>query len=228
MKSVVLIGMIKPQYDGPVVERWGINRAHEHQEGLTRTYFFDDDRCFGQDFIKDINEYGARVVTRNEHPELPESDCYPLTEVMEHFGMDMPYFTCTAAYMLAHAIYEGYEHIHLHGMYHVADSLEYMHHKPCIEYWTGIAIGRGVKVEMDDQTAIGKPLSWQSPLYGYIRQLTEWLCISTLSASYRACLAYPIKWVDADKDDESPQHKIDINNVLLTHARNGAKSHAGN
>lgn len=226
-KSVVLIGMIKPSYDGPVVDRWGINRSYEHQKDLTRTYFFDEDRCFGKDFIKNVNESGVRVVTRGEHPELPESECYPLSEVMASFGMDEPYFTCTAAYMLAHAIHEGYEHIVLHGMYHVADSLEYMHHKPCIEYWVGIARGRGIKVEMGKDCAIGRPLSWQSPLYGYIRQRTEWLCISTLAASYRACLAYPIKWVNADEDDQPVQEKIDINNVMLSHARQEIPVHAG-
>jgi len=227
MKSVVLVGMIKPVYKGDITEIWGINRAHEQQEGLTRIYFFDDERHFGKDFVDNVNKYDVHVVTRQKHEEIHKSDCYPLDDVMEFFGMEMPYFTCTAAYMLAQAISEGYDHIVLHGMYHIADSLEYMHHKPCVEYWVGQARGRGINVEMAKDCALGKPLSWQSPLYGYIRQLTEWLCISTLAASYRACMAYPIKWVNAEEDDQPIQEKIDINNVLLTHSRGEAPTHAG-
>lgn len=222
-KSVVLIGMIEPSYDGPVTERWGINRTYQHQKDLTRLYFFDEAHLFGKDFIDEINRYETFVVTRKEHPEIDRSSCYPLADVMKHFEMNEPYFTCTAAYMIAHAIAEGYEEIILHGMYHIVDSLEYMHHKPCIEYWLGIAKGRGIKVEFSGDTSLCRPAPWQSPLYGYVRQLTEFLCISTLAASYRACLAYPAKWVNADEDDQPMEEKININNVLVSQAMDVVK-----
>ena len=57
------------------------------------------------------------------------------------------YFTCTFAYQLALAILEGFEEIALYGitLYH-GTARERLLEAPCVEYWLGVAQGRGILV----------------------------------------------------------------------------------
>jgi hypothetical protein len=125
----------------------------------------DDLERFGREFALDVNTLGCDVFTRRHYPEIPKSREYPIDAVIRQTGVD--YFTCTVAYMLAHAIVEGYEEIVLHGMYHNTDSREYMIHKPCMEFWIGMALGMGRQLRISGETALCKPFVWQTPRYGY-------------------------------------------------------------
>ena len=56
-----------------------------------------------------------------------------------------PYLSSSIAYEIALAIYEGFEEIHLYGV-DLNTEAEYAWQKPGVEYWLGIAQGRGIKV----------------------------------------------------------------------------------
>lgn len=70
---------------------------------------------------------------------------YPLKEVEERFGS---YFTCTFAYQIALALYEGFTTIGLYGVELLTGTkrertVEYA----CVSWWLGFAEGRGVSIE---------------------------------------------------------------------------------
>jgi hypothetical protein len=200
MKHLIIVAMIEP-YTDPIpegTEVWGVNRTYVHQDGLTRVFFFDSLEHFPDGFIEELNSLKVPVVTRKHYEEIELSEPYPLQEILEFYKLK--YFTCTIPYMLALAIKEGFKKITLHGMYHPLDSTEYMHHKACVEYWCGIAVGNGVELEISGDTNICKPYLFQSGLYGYVGQRNELLSIQTIAPAYRAAISYPISFFNADED----------------------------
>lgn len=70
---------------------------------------------------------------------------FPFKEVKKQFGVD--YFTNMVCYMLAAAIMEDADEIHLYGV-RQAGLVEYMEQRRGVEFWLGIAVGRGIKVEI--------------------------------------------------------------------------------
>ena len=92
-------------------------------------------------------------------PEIPSSRRYPLEKVWTFKGHS-PYLTCTPAFMLAYAIYVGYNEIHLYGL-DLTMTVEYQEQKACMEFWIGVALAKGIRVEWPDSS----PLLF-APIYG--------------------------------------------------------------
>jgi hypothetical protein len=183
----------------PDAEYWVVNRAFQHQENPDRVYFFDNISDFHEEWVEELNKLeNCRIVTREHYDKIPASEAYPLDDVIKFFGGHQ-YYVCTVAYMIAHAIYEGVDKISLVGMYHPSDSMEYLHHIPCVNWWTAYAVGsKDVDIEIVGNSMIGKPFPWQPKMYGYIKQRNEVLANQTMSASYRASIGYPICFTEAD------------------------------
>jgi hypothetical protein len=216
-KHIIICAMCKP-WVGPKPEgseMWGVNRTFTRNDHLDRTYFFDSLCHFEDDFATGLNARNMDVYTRKEYPELPRSVKFPLDEVTEGLGRTEPYFTCTVAYMIAHAIFEGATKITLYGMYHIQDSSEYMVHIPCVNYWIGVAVGRGIEVCVEGDAMVARPFPWQSAKYGYSYQWNESLSQQTMAAAYMAALNYPIAWMTAEEAEEKiiEQKKADEANM---------------
>lgn len=229
-KHVVIVGMIEPwdaSNKDDDTEVWAINRAYQSQEKVDAIYFFDSIRHFGDELIAEMNETGCRVVTRRKYDELPNSEEFPLDEVISHTG-GLEYFACTAAYMMAHACLLGVEKITVVGMYHPHDSLEYMHHKACMEFWVGVASGAGITVNIVGKSQLCKPMPWTSSRYGYVYQFNESLCVQTLACAYRACYGYPIRWSlnpdDLDDGGKTVQQDLERSHHLLSSVISSAQS----
>jgi hypothetical protein len=88
-----------------------------------------------------------------KYSEVPRSVKYPMQEIMDkllpNFIVDSErgrkdFFTSSAAYAFALAIYFNYKEIHTYGI-EMTDDVEYQEQQPCSMFWTGIAIGRGIK-----------------------------------------------------------------------------------
>lgn len=103
---------------------------------------------------------------------VPSGVKYPFEEVCEELlpglirkigaeELKMVYFTSTAAFMLALAIYEGFDEIHLVGIDADSDT-EYSYQKPGIEFWIGVALGRGIRVIIQEECNL-----CTAPIYGY-------------------------------------------------------------
>lgn len=87
---------------------------------------------------------------------------YPLEKIVKEFKTD--YFTNGVAYAIALAIYQGATEICLYGIT-LSISYEYSFEKPCVEFWIGIAIGRGVEVNIFGESEVLR--SPARSLYGY-------------------------------------------------------------
>lgn len=221
-KSVALVGGIQPYVEDNDTEVWCINASFANQKNhrLDRIYAFDTMRAFPEDILFEMNktDESVRIITRKHWDEIPRSEEFPYDKVKTFFS-GMEYYSCTASYMLAHAIYEGYDTIILCGMYWTHDSVEYFLNKPCMEFWMGIVVGMGRTLKTIGDCQLIKPWPWASKRYGYMLQANEALCVQTMAAAYRCSLEYPVKWLPAEMVDdgssEGPLAKKWTNPMIL-------------
>ncbi len=91
---------------------------------------------------------------------------YPIEKVVSEFNTG--YFSNGVCYMIAYAILQGVKELHFYGVNHTrVDMLgEYALQKPGVDYWLGVADGRGVKCEIHGPLSeIGKTIDGRA--YGY-------------------------------------------------------------
>jgi hypothetical protein len=72
------------------------------------------------------------------------------------------YFTNSISYMLAMAIDEGYQVIHVYGV-DMAQDTEYGTQRPSCEFFLGVAVGRGIQIYVPKTSDLLK-VRW---MYGY-------------------------------------------------------------
>lgn len=102
-------------------------------------------------------------------PDMPTSRTFPKDEILAWFQPHWPYrFTrgqqivagtdyeaSSPAWMLMHAIVEGYQEIHVYGI-HLATQWEYVTQRPNFEWLLGFASGRGIKIVLPEMAPICK------------------------------------------------------------------------
>lgn len=147
MKEVHIIGTGPGlvAYDWPEgVEKWSVGSAAN--AFITAGKKIDTYFCLhtGQATIKD-------------HNSICLSD-YPIMDIIKYFSSR--YFTNSIGYMIAYAIFKGYERIVLIGIDMEVKS-EYEFERPCVAYWIGQADARGIEVVT--QNGFCDPIF----LYGY-------------------------------------------------------------
>lgn len=204
-RRVILNAMIEAYPEHlirPGDEVWCVNGAFRHQKKLTRVYFFDELKYFPEGFADELNllPSGVRVISTKSHPEIMRSEPYPILEMIRYFN-GIRNWVCTASYMVTQAIYERFDTIVLSGMYSERDSLEYLLHARCMDFWLGVAMGNGMKIDVHGGTSLCKPFSWEPPLYGYQTNGTREPIHHAMSAAYLFAATFPcnpITHVDVD------------------------------
>ena len=94
---------------------------------------------------------------------IPHAVQYPLERVLD-ITRGRRYFTSTFSFQIALAIAEGFTEIGLWGVDLARGTLrERLVEAPCVEYWVGLAEGRGIKVTVPEIST----LCSQPYLYGY-------------------------------------------------------------
>lgn len=115
-------------------------------------------------------DHSYPIYMQSEDPMVPASKRYPLTEISDLFlsgfvwedGERIEFFTNTIAYSIAMTLYLGnYREIHIFGVEQESNT-EYEYQRSCTAFWTGLAVGRGVKVVQHCGEGI-----YRAPLYGY-------------------------------------------------------------
>lgn len=141
-------------------ETWGVCQCLRRRD-FSKIIDMNDYSLWGQtEAIAD--KLSRRAAEKNGVPYIDLTN-YPLREVTEHFGVD--YFTNTVDYALALAIYQGFTEIDLYGV-NMAWGSEYSFEKPGVEFWIGMAKGRGIKITVHgDESTILK--TRDGKLYGY-------------------------------------------------------------
>lgn len=131
------------------------NKASGHYQGYSV-----------EQFSEIMNECGKPFITSYPIPSLKFAERFPLKEVAEKYGV--MYFTNTVCYMIALALYEGYEAIYLWGINQMG-KIEYINERRGVEFWLGLAAGLGVEVHIEGPS----PLLREQKLYGYKKTADE-------------------------------------------------------
>lgn len=98
---------------------------------------------------------GLSIARENNIPIVSTEDYatekFPFDEIVKRFKLG--YLRCTLTYMLAYALYLGYEKLWLFGM-DINDEFDQDADKPRITYWLGVARGMGVEWELTPGTRL--------------------------------------------------------------------------
>ena len=114
------------------------------------------------------NDPSKRIILQQVHPDVPLSEAFPRDTIISHFGHS--YFTFSAAWFIALAIYEGFERIELYGFQLSKYKPLYARERPCFFYWIEQAKSRGVEITYPPEIGEGPPgdpALYNGPLYGY-------------------------------------------------------------
>lgn len=122
------------------------------------------------DWLQAADPKQLSVVMQACDPAVPASVRYPLDEVCAELlgefrqSVDLArrrYFTSSIAYAIALAIFKNYRRIRIYGV-EMASNTEYTYQREGVLFWLGVALGRGIRVEMHSGDGI-----FARPLYGY-------------------------------------------------------------
>lgn len=169
IKKVALVGFSPatrhqaPFYD-ETFEIWGMNELYNHIPRFDRWFQLHNIgavRSSHRDssHLDWLRQSRIPIYMVKKYKDIPASQPYPVKDVVREFGS---YFSCTASYMMALAILEGFDVIQLYGI-EMATTPEYRLQRPSLEYFIGIAKGRGIDVWIPDESLLLKP----PQLYGY-------------------------------------------------------------
>ena len=154
---------------------WGLNQIGQ-THALDRLYVMDDLELRlpyydGPEFPEWLKTYEGRIITSKQYDEWPTSEPFPLIETAHYFGLPLGIaMYSTTDYMLADAIREGAEEIHLYGVDCTSPGMDQI--RCSIAMWIGVAMGRGIRVVALN----GSVFRWwtyagrclEQGLYGYV------------------------------------------------------------
>lgn len=152
-------------YDAEV---WGVNRGFKKARKLDKL-FMTDTRLdpYGDERFdtESLNKLDCDIISLH-HIKGIKSRRYPYKIIVKKFGTE--FFSCTVCYMIAYALYKGYDYIRMYGI-DMITTKEYEREKGGVEFWIGIAKGMGCKVEISKgsavcQTKLGVPYGFKIPI----------------------------------------------------------------
>lgn len=146
--KVVIIGKGRGYEEAPPLSKdydtWGITQLVLRREVdlvIDMNVYFD-----GRWGEKELTEATlARTMCSVMEHEYIDLDNFPLMEAIEKFDTD--YFGSTVDYAIALALLRGYTEIDMYGV-NMETTSEYYYQKPSLDFWCGMAKGRGVKVRV--------------------------------------------------------------------------------
>lgn len=124
---------------------------------------------------------GRPIYLLRHQPDIPTSIAFPRKEIQAFFATPKGpnrYFTCSVCWLIALAIYEGFERIELWG-FELRDTKPgsaFAFERPCFTYWMKQATDRGIEViyqkaiqKLIDEGKLipGDPDTYDGKLYGY-------------------------------------------------------------
>jgi len=173
VKKVAIVGTAMTHKDAPYSdpswEIWGLNDHWNNMPRATRWFEVNYEACkiakvshqpdmTRMDWLK---KCPIPVYMEEKYPEVPMSVRFPYEDIfnyicdMDPCGRD--YLTNSVSYMIAMAIYEGFDEISLYGV-DMAVGSEYEKQRPSCEFFIGVAKGLGIKLYIPDQSDLLKTL----------------------------------------------------------------------
>ena len=103
------------------------------------------------------------VMTTIPFDDIPNNIVYPLDEVVEMFGID--FFGNSIDYMIAYALYKGYDDIHTYGI-NLGTESESKYEKSPTSFWAGMTMGLGCRFTIHGSLSLLLRTE-NGELYGY-------------------------------------------------------------
>lgn len=171
-------------FDDPTWSIWGMNQLYRHIPRADRWFEihsnWDEHVVVGTDHRKWLAEAPIPIYMVERIDGIPNSVKFPMDRVMNGHP---DYFTSSVAFMLALAIQEGFKEIALYGVDLVV-GVEYIHQRPCTEFWIGVAHAKGITLTLPPTSALCK----QSHRYGYEVEPRSLILISELEKRVRTLM----------------------------------------
>ena len=181
VKKVAIIGTAMTYkdapFDDPSWEIWGLNDHWNMLPRATRWFEAQDrDHCSKAPVSHNpamtrydwLKKCPIPLYMPDHYDDAPMSIAYPLEQVQDYVcdldPMGRNYFTNSVAYMIALAIYEGFDVIHLYGV-DMAVGSEFNNQRPSCEFWCGIAKGKGIELYIPVQSDLLKTME----MYGMVK-----------------------------------------------------------
>jgi len=121
------------------ISRWfEIHSREENERHLVR--------CINKPHIEALKGLKIPVYMQEYYKDIPASVPYPLADMADKYRN---LFCSTVDYMMALAIDEKYDEVHIYGV-NMATNGEYASQRPSLYYWLGQAEGRGIKVVLPE------------------------------------------------------------------------------
>lgn len=169
-KSVIILGC------GPThkectyhTETWGVNGGYNFAKRLDKLFMTDslEGEVLEEEYYVDtLKEFGGTLVLAKHFPVFNglgiPIEIYPIDEIIAKFNTR--FFSNTICYMMAYALYYGYEKIWFYGIDMMPNTC-YLQEKGGVEFWMGVALGMGAEVINTEASATGK--TWNGRMYGY-------------------------------------------------------------
>jgi len=168
------------------VQMFGVNRCYRFRRcdvgfafdvlsGPTGLITRDRDR--GSDIISEIGEakipfyYAGGGVSGLPGNMIP----FPVQFLLRETGI--VYYTSSIAYILAYLICMDVRKIGIYGvdMWCGNNYAEYNFEKPCLDFWAGVALGKGIQLNINWITSLTERSSQLHSLYGYNPDCERWL-----------------------------------------------------
>lgn len=156
--------------------RRGYNKRHATAiQYATRWFNLHSRAHMDITYPRDVEWYKQLTIPiyfQKHQQDIPASIQFPREAIQSFYKTDGHYFTCSGAWLVGFAIYEGFERIELHGFEIAKRKPAYSWERPCMFYWINKAISMGVDVwyppNLDwDLAEAGNPDTYTGPLYGF-------------------------------------------------------------
>lgn len=162
MRVAIVGGAPSSEMAAPFMDRtwetWVLGNRHHKYPRFDRVFEIHEDRSEHGDvaaYDARLLGLGVPVFVGSSFPAGPTAYPFDYEATRGFFGGRL-YLTSSPAYMLAQAIIEGVQEIGIYGCDMAVDDAEYFWQRPCVEAWVGIAIGRGIKVTIPDESPVCK------------------------------------------------------------------------
>ena len=190
MRQVAVVGLAPSTHDDapykdPDWEVWGLPWDNDRYPHFDRLFDIHPLECIRkatpsfyppryEDRLRELCDLGAALYMQKAYPDIPNAIEYPLEEVSSLVG---DYYNSSIAYMLALAIFEGYDKIGIWGVDMIGQGEpghadEYRDERPNCEYLLGFAKAKGIEIYLPDECPLLKfsgrfPLGTVIPNYGH-------------------------------------------------------------
>jgi hypothetical protein len=115
---------------------------------------------------------GKTIIMQDVNKDVPGCKRLPIQTMVKGYCLDgNQYFTSTFAHMLVYAFLSDYTDIQIFG-FEMESETEYIHQRPCAEYWIGYGRALGIKIEAPGAGILkGEHYAYQSSVQGYRTRL---------------------------------------------------------